>query len=64
MFQTVTLTPQELLERNRILDERAASLEYQVQASNDLITQLRHELSVKTELLHVRRLPGTDPTTF
>ena len=50
---TLSIINQELLERNRILDERAASLEYQTQSSNDLITQLRHELVIKSDLLRV-----------
>ena len=44
---------QELLERNRFLDDRVAALEAQIGASNELMTQLRHELQVKTDLLHV-----------
>lgn len=43
---------QELLERNRRLDEKVAELELQQVRANDLITQFKHELSVKTELLH------------
>jgi len=43
----------ELLERNRSLEERTSSLECQVQSATDLITQLRHELQIKTDLLHV-----------
>lgn len=42
---------QELLERNRLLDETVAQLENQVASSTELITQLKHELQVKTELL-------------
>lgn len=44
---------QELLERNRRLEERVAGLETQLSSSTDLITQLRHDLTVKTDLLHV-----------
>lgn len=38
---------QELLERNKTIDERVASLENQLTAQNELITQLRHELQVR-----------------
>ena len=41
------------MERNRRLDERTNGLEAQLTAANELITQLRHELAVKTDLLHV-----------
>jgi trafficking kinesin-binding protein 1 len=44
---------QELLERNRRQDERVNGLEIQLASSSELITQLRHELIVKTDLLHV-----------
>lgn len=44
---------QELLERNRFLDDKVTSLETQLGAANEMITQLRHELQVKTDLLHV-----------
>ena len=44
---------QELLERNRVLEERVSFLESQVSASNEMMTQIRHELQVKTDLLHV-----------
>ncbi len=42
---------QELLERNRFLDDKVSQLEAQVAQSTELITQLRHELQVKTDLL-------------
>ena len=41
---------QELLERNRFLDDKVCQLEAQVSQSTELITQLRHELQVSTEL--------------
>ena len=44
---------QELLERNRFLDERVAQLEAGAAQSTELLTQLRHELQVKTDLLRV-----------
>ena len=44
---------QELLERNQRLEERVSGLEFQLISSTDLITQLRHDLTVKTDLLHV-----------
>lgn len=44
---------QELLERNRRLEDRVGGLEAQINSSTELITQLRHELAVKTDLLHV-----------
>ena len=44
---------QELLERNQRLEERVSVLEFQLTSSTDLITQLRHDLTVKTDLLHV-----------
>ena len=43
----------ELLQRNKESDERISKLETELCGSNDLITQLRHELQVKTDLLHV-----------
>ena len=43
----------ELLQRNKESDERISKLETELCSSNDLITQLRHELQVKTDLLHV-----------
>ena len=43
---------QELLERNRRLDDKVGGLEKEQAKANDLITQLRHELSIKSELLH------------
>ena len=43
---------QELLDRNRRLDDKVCRLESNLQQSNDLITQLRHELNLKTDLLH------------
>ena len=42
---------QELLERNRILEEKVSHLETQVSFSTEALTQLRHELQVKTDLL-------------
>ncbi|CAB4065854.1 TRAK1 [Lepeophtheirus salmonis] len=42
---------QELLERNKYLDERVTSLEGSALSSNELITQLRHDLTIKTGLL-------------
>ena len=44
---------QELLERNLRLEERVNGLEVQLNSSTELITQLRHELAVKSDLLHV-----------
>ena len=44
---------QELLERNKRLEDRVNGLEIQLSSSTELITQLRHELSVKSDLLHV-----------
>ncbi len=44
---------QELLERNRKLEDRVGNLEFQLTSSTELITQLRHELAIKTDLLHV-----------
>ena len=44
---------QELLQRNKEADEKVARLESNVNESNELITQLKHELQVKTDLLHV-----------
>merc|ERR1712223_898210 len=43
---------QELLDRNRRLDDKICGLESSLQQSNDLITQLKHELNLKTDLLH------------
>ena len=43
---------QELLDRNRRLDDKVCNLESSLQQSNDLITQLKHELNLKTDLLH------------
>ena len=37
---------QELLERNRFLDDKVGQLEVQVSQSIELITQLKHELQV------------------
>lgn len=42
---------QELLERNRFLDDKVNVLENQIEAANEVITQLRHELQMKTDLL-------------
>ena len=44
---------QELLERNRRLEERVGGLETHLNSSNEVITQLRHDLAIKTDLLHV-----------
>jgi len=44
---------QELLQRNKESDEKVNKLETDLCSANDLITQLRHELQVKTDLLHV-----------
>lgn len=44
---------QELLQRNKESDERVIRLEAELNTSNELIVQLRHELQVKTDLLHV-----------
>ena len=44
---------QELLERNRFLDDKVAQLEAAAVHSTELITQLRHDLQVKTDLLRV-----------
>ena len=41
-----------MLDRNRRLDDKVCRLESNLQQSNDLITQLRHELNLKTDLLH------------
>ena len=43
---------QELLDRNKRLSDKMCGLESSLQQSNDLITQLRHELNIKTDLLH------------
>ena len=43
---------QELLDRNRRLDDKVCGLETSLQQSNDLITQLKYELNLKTDLLH------------
>ena len=40
------------MDRNRRLDNKVSGLESSLQQSNDLITQLRHELNLKTDLLH------------
>eukprot|EP00092_Neocalanus_flemingeri_P012790 GFUD01013782.1.p1 GENE.GFUD01013782.1~~GFUD01013782.1.p1 ORF type:complete len:1377 (+),score=309.96 GFUD01013782.1:584-4714(+) len=44
---------QELLQRNKESDEKINKLENDFGSASDLITQLRHELQVKTDLLHV-----------
>jgi trafficking kinesin-binding protein 1 len=44
---------QELLQRNKETEERAARLEQEGQAASDIIIQLKHELQAKTDLLHV-----------
>ena len=41
-----------MLDRNRRLDDKVCNLEGNLQQSNDLITQLKHELNLKTDLLH------------
>ena len=41
-----------MLDRNRRLDDKVCNLESSLQQSNDLITQLKHELNLKTDLLH------------
>ncbi len=43
----------ELLERNRRLDERVSQMELQLSASSEIMTQLRHDLATKTDLLRV-----------
>ena len=40
------------MDRNRRLDDKVCGLEGSLQQSNDLITQLRHELNLKSDLLH------------
>jgi len=44
---------QELLQRNKETDEKVNRLENDFSSATELITQLRHELQVKTDLLHV-----------
>jgi len=44
---------QELLQRNKESDERIVKLENDFESATEYITQLRHELQVKTDLLHV-----------
>ncbi|XP_037085685.1 trafficking kinesin-binding protein milt-like [Pollicipes pollicipes] len=44
---------QQLLERNKQVEERLTQLEGELQAANDSITQLKHDLQLKTELLHI-----------
>lgn len=44
---------QELLQRNKETDEKVNKLENDFSGATELITQLRHELQVKTDLLHV-----------
>jgi len=44
---------QELLQRNKESDEKINKLENDYSSATELITQLRHELQVKTDLLHV-----------
>jgi len=44
---------QELLQRNKETDEKVSRLENDFGSATELITQLRHELQVKTDLLHV-----------
>lgn len=44
---------QQLLNRNKALEERNAALEAEVSAAGDTITQLRHDLQMKTDLLQI-----------
>ncbi|KAF0295659.1 Trafficking kinesin-binding protein milt [Amphibalanus amphitrite] len=44
---------QQLLERNKQVEERLTVLEGELQTANDTITQLKHDLQLKTELLHI-----------
>ena len=42
---------QELLERNQRLEERVSVLEFQLTSSTDLITQLKHDLTVSISII-------------
>ena len=44
---------QQLLQRNKALEERNGILETEVTNSNDKITQLKHDLQMKTDLLQI-----------
>ena len=44
---------QELLQRNKETEDKVGRLEAELCGATDLVTQLRHELQVKTDLLHV-----------
>ncbi|XP_071546512.1 trafficking kinesin-binding protein 1 isoform X2 [Panulirus ornatus] len=44
---------QQLLNRNKALEERNATLESEVSAAGEKITQLRHDLQMKTDLLAI-----------
>ncbi|XP_063593517.1 trafficking kinesin-binding protein milt-like isoform X1 [Penaeus indicus] len=44
---------QQLLNRNKALEERNAALEAEVSAAGDTITQLKHDLQMKTDLLQI-----------
>jgi len=43
---------QQLLENNRCLEERLAVLETESKESTEQVTQLKHDLQIKTQLLH------------
>ncbi|CAG0890402.1 unnamed protein product [Darwinula stevensoni] len=51
---------QQLLGRNHALEDRIAALEGELALANDTCTQLRHELQLKSELLHIYNADG-DP---
>ncbi|XP_059096744.1 trafficking kinesin-binding protein milt-like [Tigriopus californicus] len=51
---------QELLERNRFLEEKVFQLEAHIAQNNELITQLRHDLQIKTDLLRVYDADAAD----
>lgn len=44
---------QQLLEQNRVLEERVAALEAENKDNVDSITQLKHDLHFKTQLLEL-----------
>lgn len=44
---------QQLLNRNKALEERNGTLESEVSAAGEKITQLRHDLQMKTDLLAI-----------
>lgn len=44
---------QQLLSRNKSLEERNALLDSEVSAASDKITQLQHDLQMKTDLLQI-----------